>query len=470
MRQAGNLVLHNFKGKMKSSNTNNLDDDNIAGLLLKLALPAFVGMFVMTLYNVVDAIFIGQFVGSLGIAALAIVFPIQMLAMGIGHMTGMGGASLISRLIGAGDIRGAERTLGNAISSTFALSGLLMVLGLIYLDECLVQLGTSKAILPYARDYMQIILIGLFFQTFAMLLSTLIRSEGNAKIPMTGMIIGAVLNTCLDALFVIGFGWGIKGAAFATVFGEAVSVAYFASYYFSGKNYLRLTLKNMIIDLRILGGIMSIGISAFAMSVATSISAIFVNRVCLVYGGDIAISVFGIINRIIMFALMPGIVIGMGLQPIIGFNFGAKRYDRIIKAITISIGTATFFCTLAFILMSFFPKPFIRIFTSDVQLLSLACYATRRLFSGIFLVGFIIIGSTVFQALGMAVHSFITSIARAIIFLIPLILILPHFFQLEGVWWAFPITDVLTFILTLALFLPQLNQLFRKRKEQAYEF
>lgn len=452
---------------MKNLNLNNLDDDNIGKLLFKLALPAFVGMFVMTLYNVVDAIFIGHFVGSLGIAALAIVFPIQMLAMGIGHMTGMGGASLISRLIGANDTNGAERTLGNAVSSTFVLSGALTVIGLVWLDECLVQLGTSKAILPYARDYMQIILIGLFFQTFAMLISTLIRAEGNARIPMTGMIIGAVLNTVLDALFVIVFGWGIKGAALATVFGEAVSVIYFASYYFSGKNFLKFKLENLNIDWRIMGGIFSIGISAFAMSVATSVSAIFVNRVCLVFGGDIAISVFGIINRIIMFALMPGLVIGMGLQPIIGFNFGAGRYDRIVKAITISIGYATFFCTLSFILMFFFPESLIRIFTSDAELITLASHATRRLFSAIYLVGFVIIGSTVFQALGMAVHSFITSIARATIFLIPLIFILPHYFQLEGVWWAFPLTDVLTFLLTLALFVPQLNQLLKKRKAQA---
>jgi putative MATE family efflux protein len=341
---------------------------------------------------------------------------------------------------------------------------MLMVIGLIWIDELLMQLGTSEASFSYARDYMQIILIGMFFQTFAMLLSTLIRAEGNGRIPMTGMIIGAILNTIFDALFVIVYDFGIKGAAFATVFGEAISVVYFVSYYFSKKNYLRFKLKNLIIQWSILKGILAIGISAFAMSVATSLSAVFVNKVCLAYGGDIAISVFGIINRIIMFALMPGLVIGMGLQPIVGFNFGAKRFDRIIKAIALSIGSATFFCTIVFILMFFIPEPFISVFTSDAELISLASYATKRLFSGIYLVGFIIIGSTVFQALGLAVQSFIASVARASLFLIPLILILPRFLQLDGVWWAFPLADVFTFLLTLSLFIPQIRLLWKKRK------
>ena len=452
---------------MEIRNQNILDDDRIGRLLFRLGLPAFIGMFVMTLYNVVDTIFIGHYVGPLGIAALAIVFPVQMLAMGIGQMMGMGGASLISRLIGADDIPGAERTLGNSVFSTFVLSGTIMIIGLLWIDTCLSQLGASDTILPFAREYMKIILIGLFFQSFAMLLSTLIRAEGNARIPMTGMIIGAVLNTLLDAVFIILLGMGIKGAALATVIGESISVLYFATYYFSGKNYLRFKIKNLIISWPILSAILSIGIAAFAMSAATSLSAVFVNRICVIYGGDMAVSAFGIINRIIMFALLPGLVIGMGLQPIVGFNYGARRYDRILRAIFISVATATFFCAIAFGFMCFFPEPFIGIFTSDADLLALTAHGIKRLFSAVYLVGFVIIGATVFQALGKAVQSFITSIARPILFFIPLIFTLPHFFQLDGVWWAFSLSDVLTFLLTLMLLVPQIRQL---RKERAYQY
>jgi putative MATE family efflux protein len=451
---------------MEPNNENVLNDDRVGRLLLRLSLPAFIGMFVMTLYNVVDTIFIGHFVGPLGIAALAIVFPVQMLAMGIGHMTGMGGASLISRLIGARDKQRAERSLGNAVTLTIVLSGIIMGVGLYWLDECLSQLGASETILPYAREYMRIILVGLFFQTFAMLLNTLIRAEGNARIPMVGMIIGAILNTALDAIFIIVLDMGIRGAALATVIGESVSVVFFIIYYLSGKNYLRFLFKNMILEWKTTRLILSIGMAAFGMSVATSLSAIFINRICLVYGGDLAVSAFGIINRIIMFALMPGIVIGMGLQPIVGFNYGARRFDRILKAIAISMITATIFCVVAFVLMRFFPEPFINVFSGDAELVNLASYGIRRLFFGVYLVGVVMVGSTIFLAIGKVVQSFITSIARATLFLIPSVFILPHYIQLDGVWWSFPLSDLLTFVLTTALLIPQLNQFWRERKYQ----
>ena len=221
---------------MHNRNQNILNDDRIGRLLLKLSLPAFFGMFVITLYNVVDTIFIGHYVGPLGIAGLSIVFPVQMLSMGIGHMTGMGGASLISRLIGAGNIPRAEHALGNAVTSAIVLSAIIMIVGLSNTDSWLRLMGASETILPYARDYMTIILIGMFFQTSAMALNFLIRAEGNARVPMTGMIIGAVLNIILDAIFIIPLGMGIKGAALATVIAQLISVMYFASYYFAGKS------------------------------------------------------------------------------------------------------------------------------------------------------------------------------------------------------------------------------------------
>jgi putative MATE family efflux protein len=443
-------------------NQNVLDDNRIGRLLLKLSLPTFFGMFVMTLYNVVDTIFIGHYVGPLGIAGLSIVFPLQMISMGIGEMTGMGGASLISRSIGAGDVAKAEKTLGNALTANIVLSVVLMVVCLAMPDFWLRLMGSSETILPYARDYMTIIFLGILFMTSSMALNNLIRSEGNARIPMIGMIIGAVTNVILDGIFIIPLGMGVQGAALATIIAQMVSVAFFMRYYFSGKSFLKIHLRNLAIQGNILKEILAIGIASFSRLLAASFSAMFVNRMLITYGGDLAISAFGIMNRLLMFAIMPGIVIGGGLQPILGFNYGAKRYDRAIRAIIIAIGAATACCLAVFGVVYFAPEPLIRIFTNDAGLIALASYAAKRLFFALYLIGFIMVGSMVFQAIGKAVKSFITSITRPILFLIPLVLILPKFLQLDGVWWAFPISDGFTFLIILTLLIPQLRELRRK--------
>jgi len=443
---------------MDNQNQSVLDDDRIGRLLLKLSLPAFLGMAVMTLYNVVDTIFIGHYVGPLGIAGLSIVFPVQMLSMGIGQMAGMGGASLVSRLVGANNTPRAEHALGNAITASIVLSIIIMATGLINPDFWCRLIGASETILPYARDYMTIILIGMVFMTIAMTLHTLIRAEGNATVAMYGMIMGAVLNIILDAIFIIPLDMGVKGAAIATVIAQLISVLYFMSYYFTGKSFLKVYSRNLIVEWNILKAILAIGIASLARTLAGSLSVIFVNRMLGAYGGDYAVSAFGIVNRIMMFALMPGIVIGQGLQPILGFNYGAKRYDRALKAIKIAIAAATACCVIVFMVLYFAPEPFISIFTTDSELIALGSYAAKRIFLVLYLIGFMMVGSLVFQSIGKAVQSFITSISRAALFLIPLVFILPHFLQLDGVWLAFPIADALTFLLTLILLIPQIRK------------
>jgi putative MATE family efflux protein len=447
---------------MKNQNQSVLDDSRIGRLLLKLALPTFFGMFVMTLYNVVDTIFIGHYVGTLGIAGLSIVFPIQLLSIGIGEMTGMGGASVVSRLIGAGNIPRAERTIGNAITANLLLSVILMIAGLAAPDFWLRLMGSSETILPYAREYMTIILIGMLFMTFAMALNNLIRAEGNARTPMIGMIIGAVSNIILDALFIIPLGMGVQGAALATVIAQLISVLFFIRYYFSGKSFLKIHLNNLNIEWHILKEVLAIGVASFARMVAGSLSAIFVNRMLVTYGGDLAISAFGIIHRIMMFALMPGIVIGGGLQPILGFNYGAKRYNKALEAIKIAMAAATACSLVVFLVLYFSPEPFVRIFSPDAELIALSSYAAKRIFLTMPLIGFMMVGSLVFQSIGKATQSFVTATSRTILFLIPLIFILPRLWQLDGVWWAFPIADGLTFLLTMALFIPQLRELRQK--------
>jgi putative MATE family efflux protein len=451
---------------MNNRETNVLDDDRIGRLLLKLSLPAFMGMFVMALYNVVDTIFIGHYVGPLGIAALSIVFPIQMLTMGIGMMMGMGGASLISRLIGAANTPRAERALGNALTFTLIIAAVLMIAGLLNRDLWLRLMGASEAILPYARDYMTIILSGTFFRAFAMAQNFLIRATGNARVPMIGMSMGAGLNIALDAIFIIPLGMGVKGAALATLIAQLITSLYFLRYYLSGKSFLKVHLQNLVIKWDILKSILAIGISSFARTAAQSLAVIFVNRTLLAFGGDLAISSYGLIQRIMIFALMPSIVIGQGMQPILGFNYGAKRYDRALKVTKISIIAATSYSIIAFFALYFAPELFIRIFTTDSELIVLTAYAARHIFFAVYLIGFIIVGSIVFQAIGKAPQAFVTAVARPALFLLPLVFILPNYWQLDGAWLAFPITDALTSILVLVLLIPEMNMFRRSQTNQ----
>lgn len=451
---------------MNNGRRNVLNDDRIGHLLLKLSLPAFMGMFVMTLYNVVDTIFIGHYVGPLGIAGLSIVFPFQLLAIGIGFMMGMGGASLISRLIGAGNTGRAEHALGNAVIAGFVLSTVLMIAGLSNTDAWLKLMGASEAVLPYARDYMEFILIAVPIKTLAMAMNTLIRAEGNARAAMTGMIMGAVLNIILDAIFIVVLDMGIRGAALATLLASLATVLYFMRYYLSGRSFLKAHLRSLIIEWGILRDILAIGVSAFAMTTASSLAIVFVNRALLAFGGDLAISAYGLVHRIMMFAFMPGMVIGQGLQPILGFNYGAKRYDRAFKAIKLAVIAATAFSIIAFFALYFAPELFIRPFTTDGELIAVGSYAAKRIFFMKYLIGFIMVGSTIFQAMGKAPQAFITAIARPALFLLPLVLLLSKYWQLDGVWLAYPITDVLSFILVLVLLRPQIQMLRRPESDR----
>ena len=454
---------------MQAGNLSVLNDERIGRLLVKLTIPAFLGMFVMTLYNVVDTIFIGHYVGPLGIAGLSIVFPIQMMSMGIGQMFGMGGASLISRLIGANNVPRAEHALGNAFSGTIIASAIIMIVCLSNVEFWVRLMGASETILPYARDYMTIILFGMFFMTFAMSMNTLIRAEGNARVPMIGMIIGAGSNIVLDAIFIIPLEMGVEGAALATVVAQLISTIYFLSYHLTGKSFLKLHSKNLIIQWNIMRDILAIGIAALAMVVAGSLASIFVNRLLVFHGGDFAVSAFGVLHRIMMFALMPGMVIGQGLQPILGFNYGARHFDRALRTIRLAVSYATCCSIVAFIALYFYPEPFLRVFTTDTELINVSVYAAKRIFFVMPIIGFMMVGNIIFQSIGKVVQSIVTSLARSVLFLVPMLFVLPHFWGIDGVWLAFPITDALTFLLTLTLLIPQLREFIRRSRSTDLE-
>jgi putative MATE family efflux protein len=438
---------------------NILDTDRIGPLLVKLATPAFFGMFVQTMYNVVNTIFIGQFVGVLAIAGLSIVFPLQMVAMGIGMMVGMGGSSLISRFLGAGDNARAELTIGNGITVALVMSVVVTIIILPLVNFWLRLIGASDAVLPYARDYLVIVISGTIINVFAMTLLNFTRAEGNARVGMTSMMLGAFLNIILDAIFIVALHLGVKGAAYGTIIGQTVSMVYLLLYYVSGSSYLKIRWRNLRPDFSILKQMFAIGIAAFVQTIAGSLSAMLLINMVVRYGGDIALGAFGIIQRIMMFATMPAMVLGQGVQPILGYNYGAKRYRLALKAIYISSISATTLSAAAFLVLYFIPGPIMRIFTSDQALIDMGAYASRLVFLSMPFMGMVMVGQTLFQALGKAMQSFITAIVRPVVFLIPLVLILSNLWQLDGVFLAFPVSDVLTLLLIFGLASPILAQL-----------
>jgi putative MATE family efflux protein len=449
-----------------------LDDDRIGKLLLKLAFPAFIGIFVTALYNIVDTFFIGRFVGSLGIAGISIVFPVQMLCMGIGLMFGVGGASLISRSIGAGNIDKAERALGNAIFSIMVLSIILIIVALSNEDSLLSMMGASEKVLPYSRDYFTIILFGLPFQTLAMAMNGLIMSEGNGRVAMAGTTIGALSNIFLDLVFIVLLDMGVRGAAIATLIAQLLAVSFLLGYYYLGKSFINIRLNSLIIKWDIFREIFAVGASSFLTVIASSLSILFINRMLVAYGGDIAVSAYGIVNRLMIFVAMPGISVGQGLQPILGFNYGVGRYDRALRLIKIVLITMTCFGLALFGILFFNPGFIVRIFTTEKDLIVMTNYAAKFMFSSVFFTGFIISGISMFQALGKAKTAFIITL-RPVIFLLPLIIILPRFFHLEGVFLAWPLTEILGFILAMSMVIPQIMEfrgLARSEVDQPMEY
>ena len=447
--------------QIQQTSKNVLDTDKIGRLLMKLTVPMFFGMLVQIIYNVVDTVFIGHYVGTLGIASLSIVFPLSMLAMGVGTMVGTGGASLISRLIGARDIKGAERAVGNGIAAGVVLAIVLTAIILPFIDFWITLIGASEAVFPYARDYITIIICGVVFNVLSNALFVYIRAEGNARVSMTAMVLASGLNILLDWVFIVPLGMGMSGAALATVIAQGISVLYALSYYVTGNSYLKLRFKNFKPDFKILKSIMAIGVAQFSQTIATSLAALFIIKMAATYGGDLALSAFGIIQRLLFFGMMPGQVLGQAMQPILGFNYGAKRYIYGLRVLTQAIVSATILSIILFLGFFFLPGPIVKIFTSDEQLIEQCTYVMRISFLALPLLGFFNVGSMAFPSIGKAMQTFIIAVVRPGLFLLPMVIILPRFFGLDGVWYAFPGSDILTFILVTILLLP-LIRFFRK--------
>jgi putative MATE family efflux protein len=432
---------------MTTQTQNILESDRIGRLMVKLTIPLFFGTLVQVIYNVVDTIFIGHYVGPAGLAGLSVVFPLQMLAMGLGQMVGIGGASLISRLIGSGDNSRAERSLGNGLISGILLAVIMTAIVLPNVNFWIRLIGASENVIPFAGDYLTILMCGTLFNVLANALIYYVRSEGNTRVAMTMMIMMFGLNIVFDVIFMIPLHMGMKGAALATVISLLAATLYALSYYLTGNSFLKLHLRNLAPDFKILRLIFSIGIAQLSQTVSTSIAALFIIKTAANYGGDLALASFGIIQRLLYFAMMPGLVIGQGMQPVLGFNYGAKRYNLALRAIMLAMISATVFCILLFLCIFFLPGYIVRAFTSDAQLIEECTYVLKLAFMGLPLLGSYYVGSQAFLSIGKVVESFIIAVTRPAAFLLPLVLILPRFIGLDGIWLSFPGSDVFTFLL-----------------------
>lgn len=440
-----------------------LGEEEIGKLLLKFSIPAIVGMLVNALYNIVDRIFIGKGVGSIGIGAIFVTSPVALILMAFGMLIGFGGNSLSSIRLGEGKKDEAEKILGNALVLLFIISITLSISGLIFIEPLLKIFGASETILPHAVDYMSIILIGAPFQAVGFGINAFIRGEGNPKIAMVTMLIGAILNIILDYIFIFIFNMGIKGAALATIISQAVSAIWVLSYFFGSRSMLNLKKENMKLRKNIIKSIFSIGFAPFSMQLAASLVTAILNNSLNTYGGDIAVSSMGVIHSITMLILMPVFGINQGAQPIIGFNYGAKKYTRVKEALKKAIMAATAVLTLGFLITQTIPHRLFGMFLekgpemdkiADVGIKGLKIYLAM-----LPIIGFQIVSSNYFQATGKPKQSAFLSLSRQVLVLIPALLILPRFFGLTGVWLAGPVSDLTASIVTALFLIKDLKEL-----------
>lgn len=453
-------------GVFVKPDSKDLGTEPIARLLFRLSLPSTIGMIVMASYNIVDTIFIGRGVGHLGIAAVAICFPVQMIASALAVMGGAGGASIISRSLGAGDIPRARRAFGTAVFFAAFVGLAVSVLVFLNIDNVLRLFGASPAILPHAEDYLSVILLGIPIQTVAMVGNHAARAEGNAKISMVSLLISGILNTILDPVFIFWFGWGVKGAAAATVLSQIAMFLWISRHFRGGRSVLRLTERRDIVpSASMLRETVTIGLSEFTRMASGSLSMVLVNAALARWGGDMYVAIYGIIHKALSFFFFPLMGIAQGFQPILGYNYGARNLDRARRTVQVAIASAMTLALLGYAVIMLYPGAIIRIFSTNETLVTEGVRAMRLNTMAFFVVGFQVIGATMFQALGKARPAFLLSLSRQVLLLIPLILVLPKIFGTDGVWISFPLADTGSFCLTFFCVRREIRRLRAKTAE-----
>ncbi|MCX4264779.1 MAG: MATE family efflux transporter [Muribaculaceae bacterium] len=448
---------------MEDKRLNELAERPVGRLLWEYSLPAVVGMLVMALYNVVDRIFIGQCVGPDAIAGLAICFPMMSLATAMGVLIGVGSTARISIMLGASRLDEAQRIFGNAFVLTIVIGITYMILFMVYLDPMLRLFGASDATLPYARTYMLVLMPGLLLTNITYGFNNIMRASGYPRRAMLTMIIGAVVNVALDPLFILVFDWGIAGASVATVIAMAVSAVFVLAHFFRRNVTLRFKRGIFRLNWRIFIGIISIGAAPAIVNAASCIVNALANHSLLSYGGDRDIGAAGIM--VTYTSLLVTIVLGLcqGLQPIIGYNYGAGNMNRLRRAFYLAVVAASVVTCVGGLYGFFWPSTIARVFTTDADLISATDRALGICLAVFPVVGFQIVSTCFFQSIGNATESIIVGLLRQVIFLIPLLIYLPRLFNVEGVWMAFPISDAVATVVTLVLLARQ----FRDFKAKA---
>ena len=424
-----------------------LGTEDIKKLLMKQALPASIGILFMSVNILIDTIFVGQWIGSLAIAAVTVVLPITFLISSLGMAIGVGGGSVLSRALGAKDREKAKTTFANQIMMTFILASLFVLLGIFFSTEMLLLFGAKGTIIKPAAEFFSPIIVSVPFLALCMMGNNIIRAEGKAKFAMVAMIIPAFVNIILDIIFIKMMGLGMFGAALAT------SISYFMCFlfvlwFFVYKSELKLKARHFKLHLPILKEITELSFVTFSRQGVIAVLAIILNHTLYSYGGEHSIAVYGIISRMLMFALFPILGITQGFIPIAGYNYGAQNYERVKESIQISIKYAALLASLIFVVILYYATPIVTIFTTDPKVIAETPNALRWVFAASPIIAIQLIGAAYFQAAGKAKKALMLTLSKQGFFLIPLVLILPNFFGIFGVWVAFPIADVLSTILT----------------------
>jgi len=443
-----------------------LGEGNVPYLLFTFSAPAIVGMLAQSMYLLVDRVFVGRALGDVAIAATTVAFPCMLVLMAFGMLIGIGGAALVSIRLGQRNVAEAEQVLANATLLMLGVSLVLSLLGELFLNPLLTIFGASPTVLPYAHDYMQIIVAGTVFQIMSFGLNAIIRGEGNPRIAMITMLLSVLLNAIAAPILIFGLHWGMRGAAVATVLAQAVSTLWVLWYFFRGRSVLKLRAAKLRLQWPICAAILALGSPLFAMQLAASVTNSLLNNQLRIYGGDLAVSVMGIIYALVMVTLMPIFGINQGAQPIIGFNYGAQRFDRVKKTLQTAVLAASGISLLGYAVAMLFPGLVIALFTEhDPALNHLGRHAIRLSMMMLPIVGFQIVSASYFQAVGKPKHAMLLSLSRQVLLLIPAVLILPRFFGLDGVWLALPVSDCCSSLLTGIWLCLELRHLYRRHAE-----
>lgn len=423
----------------------------IAKLMVRYSLPAIIGMMVNALYNVVDRIFIGNIpnVGSLAMAGLGVTLPMLTILNAFGMLLAVGGATTISLKLGQGKNEETEKVLGNVLALAGLLGILLTIIGITFGTEILTLFGGSPESIPYAQAYINIILAGSAFSLYGSTFSYLIRGDGNPKLSACMMIIGCILNICLDAVFIMGFGFGIEGAALATIISQFTTTTIGFSYYLSGKSQIKLKKSNFKIEIQHFKQILMIGLAPFSMQIASSFTQILSNNMLTEHGGDLAIGAMATIMSVMMMLGMPIVGLSTGMQPIVSYNYGAKEFKRVEEALKLGFIAATVILLAAWLPIILFPEQVVSMFNDDQELLAVTLDGMQKYFLVFPLLGITYIGTNFIQSTGRAKQALFLGLLRQVVLLIPLLYTLPNFFGLNGVWYSQPIADVLSATITV---------------------